>query len=125
MRLPRITIQQGSPRNSQCGDWAEDEYGDIYITISPMARDSYVAVAIHEIIEKLLCDRARVEDGAVTKFDYKFERERAMGLQYEDAEAGDDHRAPYREQHQAATFVERAVCGALGLTWEEHSSNIP
>lgn len=86
--------------------------------------DSELAVAIHELIECRLCQKAGVDDDDVTRFDLQFEDERAHKHHSLRAEAGDDHRSPYREPHQAATFVERAAASVLGLDWETHDSGV-
>ena len=81
---------------------------------------SELAVAIHEsVVEAVACVEKEISEVDVTKFDLKFEDERDAGQQTETAEPGDDKRAPYFEQHKAATFVEKEVCGQLSLSWIE------
>jgi hypothetical protein len=120
----KILIETGQPRNYQCGDWFEDQEGIIKIVTTEMPLKSQVAVAVHELVEKLLCDEAGVTDNQVTMFDAQFENERETGKHAIDAEPGNDPRSPYKTQHEAATFAERAVCAALALDWKEHEQNV-
>lgn len=121
----KIVIETGTPRNEQAGDWYEDEdTGDIHITTTDMPRASVIAIAVHELVEWLLCEDAGITDQQVTIFDAQFESERVAGLHKEKDEAGDDTRSPYRDQHEAATFAERAVCAALNLWWEKHEKDV-
>lgn len=120
----KIVIETGTPRNHQCGDWSRDDYGTIRICTTDMPIQSQVAVAIHELIEMLLCEESGVTDKQVTKFDSLFEQERLQGKHTEEAEAGDDPRSPYRFQHQSATFAERAACSALQKPWELHECDV-
>ena len=119
----RIIFETGKPRNFQCGDWYRDG-DDIKITTLDMPLKSHVAVAIHELLEMILCEEAGVTDEQVTGFDAWFEKQREYGNQPVTAEAGDDPRAPYKTQHEAATFAERAICAAIGLPWAEHEEAV-
>lgn len=106
------------------GNWAWMD-GILLIFVSKMPNeDSEIAVALHEMIEAVACRRASITDQAVTDFDLLFEKERSAGLHNEDAEPGDDRRAPYFQQHQNATFMERYLCGALGISWEYHEKAV-
>ncbi len=111
----KIVVETGECRNGECGDWYEEQDGTIKIRVLDMPLESFIAVAIHELIEKILCDRAGITDQMVTMFDAQH-----VGM----GEAGDDPRSPYREPHGAATFAERAVCGALNLPWDKHCFTI-
>jgi hypothetical protein len=112
-------------RNNQCGDWWLRASGKIEASSARMSDErSEIAVAIHELIEAWLCRAHGVTDEAVCAFDAMFEEERTQGLHDEEAEAGDDPRAPYRSEHKAATAVEREVCDAFGLTWPDHCRNV-
>lgn len=116
------TVPHEQVRCDQSGDWHVNNDGSVEVLVSDMNGSwrSELAVAIHELIEAFLCREAGVSDDDVTKFDLAFELERANGKQTLRAEAGDDERSCYRVQHQAANFVERAVCSVLGIDWEEH-----
>ena len=111
-------------RSSQCGDWMILEDGIRVLVFNELSGESQLAVAIHELVEAYLCQRDGVTEQEVCDHDDIFEAERLKGKHDEFSEPGDDPRAPYREQHQAATHVERAVCHALGLDWNKHCESI-
>lgn len=111
-------------RAEQCGDWNYDSESIQVFVRNDIPPDSQFAVAIHEAVEAWRCRRDRITDDAVVEFDQQYEQERKEGKHKEDDEPGDDPRAPYREQHQAATHVEMAVCAGLGITWKEHSLSV-
>jgi hypothetical protein len=113
-------------RADQAGDWGCARGGVEIVAASAEMSDrrSELAVCIHELIEAWMCREKGITDQQVTKFDYMFERERAEGKHGPFDEAGDDPRAPYRVQHEAATIVEKAVVFVLGLPWREHEANV-
>ncbi len=111
------------------GDWQTlfDSVGNpiVKITVSEMDdEDAEFAVAVHELIEMWLCKKAGVREAAVSAFDRTFEAEREKGIHSDEAEPGDDPRAPYRKQHQTATLIEMMVIEALGKSWPDHNENI-
>lgn len=128
-KMPQVvlkTIPHGAQRYETVGDWrfTPNERG-LNVKVSAMGDwRSEFAVAVHEAVEALLCREHGVSDEMVTEFDLGFERERALGDHGPEDEPGDDPRAPYREEHAAATEVERTVCEALGLGWAEHERNV-
>ena len=124
MTILMLSVPKQIIRSNQVGDWT---YGQELLVASAdnsLNEDSQFAVMIHEIIECYLCRKRGITDQQVCAFDNLFEKERLIGKHKEDEENGDDPRAPYRKEHQAATFVERAVCHALGLKWDEHCGTI-
>ena len=56
----------------------------------------------------------------VRTFDIEFEKERAEGKWDENAEPGDDPRAPYKTEHCLAEIIERLVARELGVDWKQH-----
>lgn len=122
MEVQIQTVKPPLIRHEQVGDWTYSEARPSFVvSVSSEVKtdESKLAVAIHELIEAFLCRRNKIEDGTVCQFDKMFESERKAG-HWKDEEPGDDPRSPYREQHQRATHVERAVCHALEITWENH-----
>lgn len=98
-----------------------DEEGVFQIRVTETGfKESDVAVAIHELVEAIHCEMTGTTELEVCQHDRQFEAERVVGRHSEDAEPGDDPRAPYRESHQRANHVERAVCHALDVIWEDH-----
>lgn len=125
MRCIISTVPKEFVRASQVGDW---DYGPDTIISSVSLEitdpDAQLAIGIHELVEAYLCRRHGITDADVVKFDLQYEQERKEGKHDELAEPGDAEDAPYRQEHMAATHVERAVCAALGLDWEKHSELI-
>lgn len=127
--IPKIIIRMIEPENHRyptVGDWLYDAESDtLEIRVSKMADyRSEMAVAIHEFFEAVECLNKDISETTVTAFDLKFEDERADGKHKETDEPGDDKRAPYREQHIGATFVEQEVCSRTGLTWIAHEKHV-
>ncbi len=117
------TSHKSLVRNDQLGDWHTDGRILVRVLEDHMPRESELAVAIHELIEAFLCERAKISDEEVCEFDANYEKERSIRLHFPEDEPGEDSRSPYRDEHMAANHVERAVCNALGLTWEQHCAN--
>jgi len=119
------SVPKSLVRSDQAGDWSYGK-GKLIATVveDRYSPESELAVAIHELVECFLCRKNGISDSQVVKHDDMFNDELAHGHHQEDCEPGDDPRAPYRLEHQAATHVERAVCLALGITWEEHCEQI-
>lgn len=109
-------IPQSRQRYDTSGDWTID--GDalnIRITATPNPLHQQL-VAVHELIEALLCNAAGVTQEAVDAFD--------MGPGADIDEPGDDPAAPYREQHQMATEIEMALACAMGVPWDEYDAAV-
>lgn len=118
-------IPHSAQRYITVGDWFY-RYTTLHIRVSNMTKIEYnVLVAVHEIVEALLCQRAGIKEEDVTAFDKLFEERRAQGLVGSTEEPGDDPKAPYYTQHQIATHVERFLAKALSIDWEayDHAVN--
>ena len=120
----RIEIDIGECRNEEVGDWQIDERGVLQIRTAKMPIDSQFAVAIHELTEWRRCQQDGITDEQVTRHDAQFLKEQKAGLHPKDAEAGSDVRAPYKQQHADATFIERCFCAIVKLPWREHERNV-
>lgn len=116
------TIPFSQMRYPTCGDWQVDPDESIEVLVAEMKdRDSEFLVALHELVEAYLCQKAGVTDDQVTSFDMKFEMDRPLG---NTDEPGDDPKAPYRQQHRTATLVEMIVADAAGVDWKKHEANV-
>lgn len=110
-------------RCNQAGDWWNKDDETTMANSVPMSDErSEFAVLIHELVEAFLCRYAGVTEQSVLNHDVMFEKERADGLHDEWVEAGDDPRAPYKDQHFVATTIERILCVAMKLPWEYHEA---
>jgi hypothetical protein len=105
------TIPHGQQRYETVGDWFEAN-GRTCIRISDCRNKKYeYMLAIHELVEKALCEWQGITMKDVDKFDFSYKG---------DDEPGDHPRAPYRDEHCFATAVERMLCAAMGLSWIEY-----
>lgn len=117
------TIPNDEHRYPTTGDYYT-ENGQDQIRVSELPDWRYeVLIAIHELIESVLCKHDGITDEAITAFDVEFEHERAAGL-HGDEEPGDDFRAPYRAQHQFATNIEQLMAFKLGVNWKEYEKAV-
>ncbi len=123
-----IAILHDSPkhliRSNQVGDWRYTDQTLIASASNELNDGSKMAVLIHELIECYLCQKHSITDESVVAFDDMYEKERADGKHGDVEEPGDDPRSPYRDEHQAATHVEWAVCSALGIPWRDHENSL-
>jgi hypothetical protein len=116
---------EGFLRNEGVGDYDENFDGSWGIFSSamkdPRHRD---LILIHEYVETMLIRQAGITNEAILAFDAQFEEWRKQGLVAKDAEPGDDPRAPYYHQHQAATAHEKMLCEQYGIKWEDYEKAI-
>lgn len=115
------TVPLSSMRYPTCGDWLVRPSGYEILVAEMKDRDSEFLVALHELVEAYLCEKAEITDEVVTAFDKLFEKNRAEG---DDSEPGDAPDAPYRQQHRTATLVEMIVADAAGIVWKDHEANV-
>lgn len=109
-------IPQEDHRYDTVGDWFY-EGRKMVILVSRMGNEVYQqAVAIHELIEALLCNAADVSQEAVDQFDM------VEGKDLD--EPGFDPAAPYHRQHCWADVVERTFIAAAGESWSEYDASV-
>lgn len=68
-------------------------------------------LAIHELVERALCDVNCVSEKSVDYFDFNYKGK---------GEPGDSPESPYRKEHCFATAVERMLCAAMGVDWKTY-----
>lgn len=128
MKIFMQTLSEGEQHPcgyETCGDWQVFEPCRIEVTVNKMADpDSEFVVMLHELVEAYLCRKRGITSEEVGNFDRLFEEERAQGKHDNMAEPGDDPRAPYLHQHQAATVIEMLVFHMLGGHWVSHCKGI-
>jgi hypothetical protein len=106
-------IPHKKQRYDTLGDW---QFKNDVLTIKISKIKSWkkeVSLAIHEMVEALLCKERRITTKAVDNWDLNFNG---------DGEPGDDRNCPYFSQHQDASVVERYLAKKLGLNWEEYEN---
>jgi hypothetical protein len=112
------TIPHAAQNYPTVGDYKTDENGCLTVKVSDMGnRDYEFLVAIHELVEAYLCQKRGITDEEITAFDIEFEAKRRPG---DLSEPGDDREAPYGNEHNTATAVERLMCAALGVSWQDY-----
>ena len=123
LNIAIATVPHEAQRYPTVGDWFWDrEKRELTILVSDLNNWKYeFLIAIHEIVEAMLCQAAGVSQLDVDNFDMAFEKRR----QKDDvSEPGDDPKAPYYKQHQTASFVERVVALDLNVNWESYEATI-
>lgn len=125
MNITIKTIPHNKHRYATCGDWWFDKKGDLQIRVSDMGNWKYeYLVALHELIEVALCKERGIKQEDVDDFDMQFEKEREEGQHDEEAEPGDDRRAPYKKEHFFATNIEFMMIGELGVDNNDYADTI-
>lgn len=117
-----FVVPHSLQRYETVGDWEINRNGKLKITVSELGNEKYEKlVALHELVEVILCEAAGITDGQVTDFDKAFEARREEG---NTDEPGDDPHSPYRHEHRIATIVEMIVADALGVDWRDYEEKI-
>lgn len=107
-------IPHADQRYATCGDWLYDGTR-LVLRISRTADPRHQQlVAVHELIEALLCHRDGVTQADVDAFD--------MGPGATLADPGTSPDAPYHAQHMVATAIERVMASALGVEWDAYEA---
>jgi hypothetical protein len=122
MKIIIETIPHDQHRYETVGDWWFEKPDTLQIRVSAMGDwKKEACVAVHELVEVLICKYDGVSQESVDAFDQNYEALRPEG---DTSEPGDDPRAPYTKQHCIATGVERLLCAALGLSWKEYDDTV-
>lgn len=107
-------VPQKEQRYDTLGDWIwTGSRLDIRLSREFCERDPrYVLLlAVHEMVEAMLCRSAGISTQQVDAFDMSFTGE---------GEPGDDPSAPYHYQHRAAEAAEKALAAELGVKWRTY-----
>ena len=108
-------------RYNTVGDYI-DGHGATFFSISEMGNEQYeLLVAVHELVEKILCDKRGISTQSIDEFDMEFERRRQP---YSDDEPGHDPSAPYHREHVFAERIERMLAEELGVDWDEYDKAV-
>jgi len=122
MKITINVIPHKTQRYETVGDWFFDGNGDLIINVSQLSdwrREALIAV--HELVEVLICKHDKVTQQVVDEFDIAYEERRKEG---DESEPGDDPSAPYRKQHCVATAVERLLAAELEVSWKEYEEEL-
>lgn len=132
MNVKIKVIPHNQQRYNTCGDWQFQRDGTLLITVSSMKNWRLeMLVAIHELVEVVLCKDRGITQEQVDAFDFQFEKDRepanrcrTCGTSYEDTSPGDDAKAPYHKEHFAAEIVERFLAGELKVDWNNYVDQV-
>lgn len=112
MRIVVQTIPAIEQRYETLGDYWFDGDGTIQVRVSDMGdRRLEFLVALHEMVEFMLCLDRGVAEADITAFDIAHPQLH---------EPGAHPLAPYRREHFFAECIERLVASELGVVWEEY-----
>jgi len=122
------TVSHLKQRYDTVGDWYRLA-GVWYFAITklPDARHRWL-VLFHEFIEWGLCQMRGVSPKQIDRFDLEYEAARGgdqtpCGCKYGD-DPGDDIHAPYHDEHEVATQIERLLAKVVGVDWVEYEEAI-
>ena len=118
-------IPHNQQRYETVGDWFYDAEGtgDLIINVSNDVNfvgvrfdteDRQNLIALHELVEALLCRRRGITQKQVDEFDMKVWPVVDEICREED-EPGDDPLAPYHKEHRFAMIIEHLMAHELGL----------
>lgn len=109
-------IKHEEQRYETVGDWVW-ELDHLIIHISDLGDEKMNAcIAIHELIEALLCRFHGVTQQEVDAFD--------MGLGKNLEDPGESPLAPYHKQHMFASGIELVFAQKIGVDWNEYEKKI-
>jgi hypothetical protein len=102
-------IPAKSMRYRTVGDWLFLSPGVLMIRVADTGNWKYnILVAIHELIEVVLCQIAGITEKQVDRFDLAHQ---------DDEDPGSHPKAPYGVQHLTAMGVEMILAACMGVKW--------
>jgi hypothetical protein len=125
--INKIAITKIPPklqRYPTAGDYIYDSATKtLHITISDTGdeRDFY-ALALHEMVESILCHVRGISFDAIDAFDIQHEHDVTAGVEH--GEPGVRPDAPYVTEHMAATEYEQKFVKDLNLRWNEYDARV-
>ena len=115
MKITIESIPHKRQRYDTVGDWLWFEH-DLYVYVSEeLPRQEQYLIAVHELVEALLCQANGVTQEDVDKFDVEYQG---------DGESGASFKAPYRNEHSAAEGIERLFAALLHVDWPSYSMRV-
>ena len=126
MKIIIETIPHKEQLYPTVGDWRWDDLGQLQIKVSDMGDWRYeFLVALHELVETMLCRQRDISPALVDEFDIAFEelREKLPEV-IGDMEPGDMTSAPYYREHQFATRLEKQLAAELGVDWNNYNLTV-
>lgn len=114
MNLVSTLIPHRTQRYDTPGDWSWIGH-ELDVRVSELGDWKMEAlVAIHEIVEAVLCRSDGISGAVVDAFDMAFEGD----------EPGAAPACPYFQQHATADKIERLVAAELGVNWMDYTKAV-
>lgn len=119
--LPKIVIDVVPHRKQRyptVGDYYKKN-GELHIRISKMNSKHEFLVLMHELLEWFLIDQKGISIKEIDEFDILYEQTKT-----DNSEPGNDPNAPYFDEHQFATLIEKLLAEKLGVNWTKYDENV-
>jgi hypothetical protein len=101
------------------GDYWRPLADMVQVRVVDMGNPDYeFLIALHEMIEEWLCFKRKIQERDIQKFDQQFDHDGKTG------EPGDDRNAPYYNEHQFATAIEKLMCNELKIKWCDYDEAV-
>lgn len=102
-------------------DWWYDANQNLQIRVATELKwGEGMALAVHELVEALICSYMGISVEEVDEFDsLHIDEEKDPNFN-----SGDQSNAPYKEPHTYATAVERILTGIFGVDWKSYDENL-
>jgi hypothetical protein len=116
MNIKIKTIPQKKQRYRTVGDYWERAYNNIEIRVSDCHNWKYeMLVAVHELIELLLCKNRKIDFKKIDEFDLAHLESDDPGMLKE---------APYHREHKFALKIEEMLAKELKVNWNEYNKKL-
>jgi hypothetical protein len=103
------TVPPKLMRYRTVGDWFFTMPGCLTIQVADTGNWIYnLLVAVHELVEVILCEIAGVSEERVSSFDLAHQ---------DDEDPGAHPKAPYHDQHMTAMGIEMILAARAGVKW--------
>lgn len=113
MKITIETIEHKNQRYNTIGDWQFNSDGDLNIKVSELGKDYMnFLVAIHELVEAVLCKIHGISEIEVDNFDKNFKGR---------GDPGESFLSPYFYEHQLATVIETILSLEANFSWQEYA----
>lgn len=115
MKIVIQSIPHDHHRYPTLGDYWLDEDGALQIRVSQLPdRRDMAALALHELVEAMLCLDRMISFEEITAFDQAH-----LEGPYSD-DPGHHPQAPYHHEHVFAEIMERMLAHELGRNWQDY-----
>jgi|SRR5215469_1558713 len=110
-------IHHAGQRYNTVGDWWSPYPNRLNIRVSALGNEEYeFLIAVHELVEAMLCRFHSIEERDVDAFDKSFQSHDDI------SEPGDDPLAPYHREHAFALSIEKLLAQELGVDWDHYEA---